>query len=125
LEQQNTCPNENSIAKLVHLLREDLRKDEAAHVSKSEFITWSTDIVLSTLPPNEVTLQNIYQKIFLSPSRGGGGGGKQDADLESLGKDDEGTVDGSSYHHTVSTPLDSLHPDFKDDETIATREDEM
>jgi hypothetical protein len=105
------------IAKLVHLLREDLHKDSAAHVSKSEFITWATDLIHSS---GEVTLQNIYQKIFLSPSRGGGGGGKQSSDLESL---DAGTIDDNSYHHTLSTPLDSLHPDFKDDETIATRED--
>lgn len=120
MQQQSTCPNENLISKLVHLLREDLHKDSAAHVSKSEFITWSSDVIQSTLPSNGITLENIYQKIFLSPSRGG----KGNVAILSEGKDDEGTIDEGSFHQTISSTIDSLHPDFKDDETIATREDD-
>jgi hypothetical protein len=117
LQQQNTCPNENLISKLVHLLREDLRKDAVGHVSKSEFISWSIKMITTASSSrNEATLQDIYQNIFLSPSRGG-------KEIPTVPRDD-GTIDENSDNQTVSTPLDSLHPDFKDDETIATRDDE-
>jgi hypothetical protein len=116
---QNTCPNENLISKLVHVLREDLHKDTAGHVSKSEFISWSTKMIITTASTQEANLVEIYQKIFLSPSRSGGSRAVEDP------KDDDRTVDENPDHQSISTPLDSLHPDFNDDdETIASREED-
>lgn len=112
-------------------MRDELHKEHSSNLSKSEFISWSKrkiDLVVN----NNITLQNIYEKIFLSPSVGSGNninnnsassGNSTTSDKGNNQKqgDDNATIDEGSY--TLAAPsIDSLHPDYKDDETIGTKE---